>query len=161
MRKFVKHILGNNTRRNREQRPGVQTTNSTPVDRGSGGNNVGNRRHHRPDRSSPRVANTDVSEVVTEQTFGEHLLLEMRERRAVISKRLFKKKCRELVHRCQVPTNSLTDMTTLIKAQQAELHRLYIACARTSEISTGTVLHACMFSCKWICQYALTFVLHD
>ena len=155
VRRFIKHMLGN-TSRGREQ-SGVHTTNSTPGGGGSGGNKDGNGRHRRADSSSPHATSSDgatVFEAATEQVFGEHLLLVMRERRAAISKSLFKKKFRDLVRRCQVPGTSVTDMTTLIKAQQADLHRLCIACLRTSDISRGTVLQACMFSCRWIGQYA-------
>ena len=152
MRKFVKHMLGN-VRRNREQRSGVQTTNGRPVGGGSVGNNGDNRRRRRADISSSRTSSSesaDVSEAVTDQVFGEHLLLVMRERRAMRNK----EKLRDLLRRCQVPGASGTDTTTEIKTQQAELHLLHLAYVRTFGICAGTVLQICMSTCMLFAEYA-------
>ena len=142
VRKFVKHILGK-VRRSREQQPGVQTTNSTPASGRSGGSSTSNDCCRRLDISSARATSSDsavVSEAVTEQVFGEHLLLTMRERRAMHKKEKF----RDLLRRCQVPGTSGTGMTTQIKMHQAELHLLYLAYVRTLGIDTGTMhVHLC------------------
>ena len=127
VRKFVAHILVN-ARRNREQRSGVQTT---AVSGGGRAKNDGNDRHCRPDSSGAHVISSDsavaVSEAVTQQLFGAHLLQAMRERRAMHNKTKLRDLARKWQAECETNTTAVSKQVETNKAELFSLYRLYLS----------------------------------
>ena len=122
VRNFVKHILGSNTRRNREHQPGVQTTT---VSGGGCAKNDGNGQHCRPDSSGAKVISSDsavVYEAVTKQSFGEHLLQAMHERRATHNATKLQRLT--LKWQKEYETN-MTDVSKQVETNKDELFALY------------------------------------
>ena len=129
MTSFVKHMLGN-VRRNREQRPGVQTTNGRPVGGGGCAKNDGIGRHCRPDSSSAHATSSEsaaVSEAVTKQSFGEHLLRAMRERRAMHNKTKLRELARKWQKECETNTTDVSKQVETKKTELFALYRLYLS----------------------------------
>ena len=150
MRKFIKLMFGNESHNSGDQRSGARTTNSTPVGdnngtNNDGGNNHGNRRRRRADNSSPHVTSNGsaaVSEAVTEQSFGEHLLRAMIERCAKHNEA----KLRGLVHEWEKSENSFTDVAKQMEAHWDELYPVYLVYVQKLDTSAGTGHQTCMFS---------------
>ena len=148
MRKFIKHMLGNESHSSGDQRSGARTTNSTPVgdNNGSnndGGENDGNHRSRRADSSSPHATSNDsaaVSEAVTEQSLGEQLLWAMIERRAKYNEA----KVRGLAHEWEKSETSFADVAKQMKAHWDELYPVYLVYVQKLGTSAGTGHQTCI-----------------
>ena len=125
-----------------KQQSDHQTVVHRCVKGGKGGDDVGNYSERRISGSRLDTTNSHsdvVNEAMTAEAFGEQFLCAIRERRADRKQKKMKTEVRKLVHKWREMQTSVNEISTQVKAKQAELYPLYHSYLSTRGITAGVV----------------------